>query len=112
MELGQETIQSKNKVLPFFLNNRDHPRDLNKLTNTRYSIPIPMNIKIKKYPNFEASLMRNADMFVLVNLFDDQSVTFLKGGDKAVAFSLRRRPWQKDEPSLPFFCYPVNIVSL
>ena len=43
------------------------------------------------------------DMFVPVSLLDDQSVNFLKGGEKAMAFSLRRRPSQKYEPSLLLF---------
>ena len=37
VELCQETIQSRNEVFPFFLNYGDHPRNVNKPTNTIYS---------------------------------------------------------------------------
>ena len=40
-------------------------------------------------------LRASADMFVLVCSLDDYSVTPLMGGAKAMAFSLRRGPWQK-----------------
>ena len=48
--------------------------------------------------NFHTALLQfwaSADMFVLVRSLDDQSVTPLMGGAKAMAFSLRRGPWQK-----------------